>query len=39
MEFDDYIEPFAADVKRLEQAFILHDIKKENKFPAIIFCI
>lgn len=34
--FDESIELFAAYVKRLEQSFILRDMKEEKKVPAVI---
>lgn len=37
-QFDEFIEPFAANVKRLKPSFILHDVKEEEKVPAIISC-
>lgn len=38
-EFNDSIETFSAYAKRLEQAFISHDLKEEKKLPASIFCM
>lgn len=38
-DYKDSVERFSAYVKRLEQAFILHNVKKDKNVSGIISCM